>query len=133
MATVKGHGGYIKNITADPDFQLNVSSWEFTKDPRLTEKTHSGTGGYSAFQGTVKHVEWSADVPWDDTNFPEAAAVGLAEGAIVTLHLKLGDAALFYKVTGTTVNTIRVVTNNVEDIVRFNITGKGGVCAGPEA
>jgi len=103
---------------------LNVTKHTVRKTARLAEATHSGVAATN-FEKVVPHYEWSAEIPWDDTNLPDTDA-GLAEGAKVTIVFHDGDSGKTLTLTNTSVETLEQVDDNEKDIIRAVATGKGG-------
>lgn len=127
MATFhKGNGG--KAVIGGADF--NITDWELTKDGRLAETTHSGTAGWSRYQGTVKHAQWTMNLPWDSEDIPDTDRT-LDIGDVLTLTLHCGDSGKTYIVTSTTVSSVRTVVNNQNEIVRSTVSGMGGTVTDP--
>jgi hypothetical protein len=103
---------------------LHVTKWTVRKTARLAEATHSGTTATN-FEKVVPHFEWTAEVPWDDTNMPDVDA-GLAEGAKVTIVFHDGASGKTFTLTNTSVETLEQVNDNENDIIRVTVSGKGG-------
>lgn len=95
------------------------------KGSRLTENTHSGVLATN-YDPVVPDNAWSGSVPWDDTNIPDTD-FGLVAGAKVTLKFLLGAGGKFEILTGTTVETVEDIMDNAGDIIRTEISGRGGV------
>lgn len=104
---------------------LNCRMTRIKKGARLSENTHSGTSS-SNFETVVKDHAWSASVPWDDTNIPDTT-FGLVEGSKVTLIFTMGDTAKTETLTGTSVESVEDIFDNQGDIIRTEVSGKGGV------
>lgn len=103
---------------------LHCKNVRLRKMARLVENTHSGVSS-SNYQSVVPDHSWSCEIPWDDTNLPDTD-FGLTEGAVVTLVFNMGTSGKTATLTGTTVESLENVMDNSGDIVRTNITGKGG-------
>lgn len=99
------------------------------KAARLTENTHSGTSS-SNYEKVVPDHSWSLSVPWDDTNLPDTD-VGLTEGTKVTITFTMGGSGKTEVLTNTTVESLEDVMDNQGDIIRTEISGKGGVLTRP--
>jgi hypothetical protein len=99
------------------------------KGARLTETTHSGTSS-SVYQKVVKDHSWSLSVPWDDTNLPDTD-VGLNEGDVVTITFTMGGSGKTEVLTGTTVESLEDIMDSAGDIIRTEVSGKGGVITRP--
>lgn len=99
------------------------------KASRLAEATDSGTSS-SKYVPVVSDHSWSASVVWDDTNMPDTD-FGLTEGAVVTLRFNMGDSGKFETLTGTTVESVEDIMDNTGDVIRTEISGKGGVLTRP--
>jgi hypothetical protein len=104
---------------------LNARLTRLKKGARLAENTHSGTSS-SNYEKVVLDHSWSASIPWDDTNIPDTG-FGLAPGAKVTLIFTMGDTAKTETLTNTSVESVEDVFDNGGDIIRTEISGKGGV------
>lgn len=91
---------------------------------RLTENTHSGKAA-SNYEKVVEDNAWEAEVPWDDTNLPDTD-FGLVPGVQVTLVSYFGSSGKTETLTGTTVEQVRHIKNNANDILRSIVSGKGG-------
>jgi hypothetical protein len=94
------------------------------KASRLADNTNSGTAA-SDYIEVVKDHSWSASVPWDSDVIPDTD-FGLSEGARVTLKFNLGGTGKFETLTNTTVETLEDVMDSAGDIIRTEISGKGG-------
>jgi hypothetical protein len=99
------------------------------KGARLTDNTHSGTSS-SNYDMVVKDHSWSLSIPWDDTNLPDTD-VGLTEGSKVTIVFAMGGSGKTETLTSTTVESLEDVMDNAGDIIRTEISGKGGVITRP--
>lgn len=95
------------------------------KGARLSDNTHSGVAAAN-YDAVVPDHAWSASIPWDDTNIPDTD-FGLVEGAKVTLRFNQGATGKFEVLTGTTVEHVEDVHDNAGDIIRTEVSGKGGV------
>lgn len=99
------------------------------KNARLTENTHSGVSS-SNYDKVVPDHSWSASVPWDDANLPDTDA-GLVEGAKVTIVFAMGASGKSETLTNTTVESLEDVMDNAGDIIRTEVTGRGGALTRP--
>jgi len=108
---------------------LHCRMTRMRKAARLAETTHSGTSS-SVYQQVVKDHSWSASIVWDDTNLPDTD-FGLTEGAQVTLIFNIGGSGKTETLTGTTVESLEDIMDSTGDIIRTEITGKGGVLTRP--
>lgn len=99
------------------------------KGARLTENTHSGTSSTN-YDAVVPDNAWSGSVPWDSANQPDTN-FGLTPGAKVTLKFLLGATGKFEILTGTTVEVVEDVMDNAGDIIRTEVSGKGGILTPP--
>lgn len=108
---------------------LECTMTRFRKGARLAETTDSGTSS-SKYKQVVKDHSWSASVVWDDTNLPDTD-FGLVEGAEVTLKFNMGGSGKFEALTGTTVESCEDIMDNKGDVIRTEISGKGGVLTRP--
>lgn len=104
---------------------LNCTLTRLRKMSRLAETTNSGTSS-SQYQNVVKDHSWSASIPWDSTNIPDTT-FGLTEGAVVTLQFNMGGSTKFETLTGTTVESLEDIMDSKGDIIRTEVSGKGGV------
>jgi hypothetical protein len=108
---------------------LNCRMTRLSQGSRLTENTHSGTSSTN-FHAVVKDHSWSASIPWDDTNLPDTD-FGLIEGAQVTLVFNFGASGKTATLTSTSVERVEHVMDNAGDIIRTDISGRGGVLTRP--
>jgi hypothetical protein len=104
---------------------LNCRMTRWDQGARLTENTHSGTSSTN-FESVVKDHSWSASIPWDDTNLPDTD-FGLVEGAKVTLVFNAGASGKTCTLANTSVERLSFVCDNAGDIIRTDVTGRGGV------
>ncbi len=103
---------------------LNCRMTRLSQGARLAENTHSGTAATN-FEQVVKDHSWSASVPWDDTNLPDTD-FGLTEGAKVTLIFNFGASGKTATLTNTSVERVEHVMDNAGDIIRTEVSGRGG-------
>lgn len=115
-----GNGGY---ITVNGD-RLDINKWEHDNQSKNVENTHSGTEGATNFDHVVEHNEWSIAVPWDETNTPED--VSLVRGDKVDIVFQYGATGNSDTLTNTLVTSVKTVNDNQGDIIRVDVTGKGG-------
>jgi hypothetical protein len=120
MALHSGNGGEIVVGAVT----LHVTKWTVRKTARLAEATHSGKTATN-FEKVVPHYEWTAEIPWDDTNLPDTDA-GLVEGAKLTITFHDGASGKTLVLTDTSVETLEQVDDNENDIIRAVASGKGG-------
>jgi uncharacterized protein YndB with AHSA1/START domain len=99
------------------------------KAARLTDNTHSGTAS-SNYDKVVADHSWSLSIPWDDTNLPDTD-VGLTEGSKVTITFTMGGSGKTEVLTSTTVESLEDIMDNAGDIIRTEISGKGGTITRP--
>lgn len=99
------------------------------KASRLAEITDSSTSS-SRYQEVVKDHSWSASVVWDDTNLPDTD-VGLSEGLVVTITFTMGGSGKTEILTNTTVETLEDIMDSAGDVIRTELSGKGGVLTRP--
>lgn len=104
---------------------LHCTMTRLPKGARLAETTDSGTSS-SRYKMVVKDHRWAASVCWDDTNIPDTD-FGLVEGAEVTLIFMMGTTGKTNILTGTTVETCEDIMNSSGDVIRTELSGKGGV------
>lgn len=95
------------------------------KATRLAENTHSGTPSTN-YDAVVDDNAWSGSIPWDETNMPDVD-FGLINGSKVNLRFNKGTTGKFELLTNTTVESVEDVHDNAGDIIRTDISGKGGV------
>ncbi len=95
------------------------------KGARLADNTNSANSSTS-YISVVADNSWSASVPWDSTNIPDTG-FGLAPGAVVTLTFVLGGSGKVESLTSTTVEAVEDIMDSAGDIIRTEISGKGGV------
>jgi hypothetical protein len=91
---------------------------------RLTENSHSGVTS-SNYDKVIPDNAWSAQIPWDDTNLPDTD-FGLVPGTKVTLIFPTGSSGKSQTLTNTTVEAIRHLKDNANNIVMSFASGKGG-------
>lgn len=104
---------------------LHVTNFELVNNGRLAEVTDSSSNGSTEYAKVVDDNSWSCEAVFDSTNLPDTD-VGLASGAIVNITFTLGASSKTSTLTGTTVETYRIINNNQGDVVRASISGKGG-------
>lgn len=104
---------------------LHCRATRVRKAARLAENTHSGCAATN-YDAVVPDHSWNASVPWDETNIPDTD-FGLAPGDKVTVRFNQGSTGKFETLTDTTVETVEDIHDNAGDIIRTEITGKGGV------
>ncbi len=104
---------------------LHARLTRIRKGTRLTENTHSGTRS-TTFEAVVPDNAWSGSIPWDSSNIPDVD-FGLSQGAKVNLRINKGSSGKFEVLTGTSVEFCEDVHDNAGDIIRTDISGKGGV------
>lgn len=121
MALQSGHGGYVKAAT----LVIPVATWQANWRVRDAEATQSDSGGCSLYLPVVQDNSWEFHVGRDDTLFPEA--VGLTIGAVIsTMYFKLGAGTKGDKLTTTLITEVSPVVDNLGDLVRVTVRGKGG-------
>lgn len=103
---------------------LHCHVTEVTDRSRLAENTHSGKTSTN-YDAVVPDNAWTATVPWDDTNLPDTD-FGLVPGVKVTLKFPSGASGKFHQLAGTTVETVRSVKDNANNILMSFVSGKGG-------
>lgn len=104
---------------------LHCTNVRIEKGARLGETTSSASASTSYIPVVFDH-SWSASVPWDDTNLPDTD-FGLEPGAVVALVSGYGESGKNQTLTGTTVEKVTDVLDNRGDIIRTEISGRGGV------
>jgi hypothetical protein len=131
MATyLAGHGGAFV-VGTGAGTEVGIFTWTLNKDPRLAETTNSGTGGSTRYKRTVKDNSWTIELPVDSDQILETVLSLDSGSELAQVKFQLGESALAYTLTNTTVETMVPVVNNQNDIVRMTITGKGGALTGP--
>lgn len=108
---------------------LAVTMSRVRKFARLAETTNSGTSS-SQYQKVVSDHSWSASIPWDSTNLPDTD-FGLVEGTVVTITFNMGGSAKTEVLTNTTVESLEDIMDSKGDIIRTEVSGKGGVLTRP--
>lgn len=108
---------------------LNCRLTRLRKAARLTENTHSGVAN-SNYEKVVGDHSWSASIPWDDSNLPDTD-FGLVEGAKVTLIFNMGGSGKTETLTNTTVESVEDIMDNQGDIIRTEVSGRGGALTRP--
>lgn len=125
MANWSGNGSSLVIAAA----ALATTLTRLRKMARLAETTNSGTSS-SQYQAVVSDHSWSASCVWDDTNLPDTD-FGLIEGAVVTLKFNMGASGKFETLTNTTVESLEDIMDARNDVIRTDISGKGGVLTRP--
>jgi uncharacterized protein YndB with AHSA1/START domain len=108
---------------------LHCRNVRVRKGARLADNTHSGTSSTN-YDKVVSDHSFSLSVPWDDTNLPDTD-VGLVEGAKVSITFTMGGSGKTETLTNTTVESCEDIFDNAGDIIRTEISGKGGVLTRP--
>lgn len=103
---------------------LHCQVTEIIDRARLVENTHSGVTSTN-FDKVVPDNAWSAQIPWDDTNLPDTD-FGLVPGVKVTLKFPSGATGKFQTLTGTSVEMLRHMKDNGNNIIMTFASGKGG-------
>jgi uncharacterized protein YndB with AHSA1/START domain len=125
MANWSGNGSsMVVGVTT-----LHARLTRVRKGARLTENTHSGTSS-SNYDKVVPDHSWSGSIPWDDANLPDTD-VGLTEGSKVTIVFALGASGKSETLTNTTVEFLEDIMDNQGDIIRTEVSGRGGVLTRP--
>lgn len=127
MAFWSGNGG---GITVGGGSEQNIGRWEVNSNARLTENTHSGTGGSTNYELVVYDNSSTIEIPVDDTALPDTD-MGLVRGAKVTVVFQMGGSGKTCTLTNTTVENATYINDPAQDIVRFRVTTKGGVFTAP--
>lgn len=91
---------------------------------RLVENSHSGVTS-SNYEKVIADNAWSAVIPWDDTNLPDTD-FGLVPGAKVTLKFPSGATGKFQQLANTSVEALRHLKDNANNILMTFASGKGG-------
>jgi hypothetical protein len=79
----------------------------------------------SNYDKVVADNAWSAQIPWDDANLPDTD-FGLITGAKVTLTFPSGASGKFQTLTDTSVEALRHLKDNANNIIMTFASGKGG-------
>lgn len=117
-----GNGGTITSGAV----VTNVKQWTCNTGSRTTENTHSGTGGYTNYEHVVFDARWTAEGPLDTSNLPDSTGL-FVPGTKVSAKFKNGADARFILLVGTIIEDYEVIDDNTSDIVRWRMSGKGGV------
>jgi molybdopterin biosynthesis enzyme MoaB len=104
---------------------LHARLTRLRKGSRLTENTHSGTASTN-YDAVVPDNSWSGSIPWDEANIPDTD-FGLTPGTKVDLIFNVGDTGLTEELEDTTVEYVEDIFDNAGDIIRTEVSGKGGV------
>lgn len=119
MATWRGQGGAVTVLSNNT--ALGVSKWEADESAVLANKTNSKSAGHKQRQATVRDTAITIELPWDDTQDPEA--LGLIPGAVLKAVLSKGESGKKCS-TNTFIIEHRKFTNDEdEDIVRLVLSG----------
>ena len=126
MAAIPGNGGYVKVGTAGAAVRVDVGDWSLSDNNRLVDGT---TSAYSSsnYEGTIGDHSVDLTLLADDTNFPETA--GLVSGSKISISLHLGTLAKWHTISGATVATIGTVDKSDGDVIRMQVSCKGGTLA----
>jgi len=119
MATWRGQGGAVTvlgNNTA-----LGVSKWTADETVVLANKTNSKSAGHKQRQGTVRDSTFSIELPWDDTQDPEA--LGLVPGSVIALTLNKGESGKKMSTSQAVIEKRGWVNDEDEDLVRLVLSG----------
>ena len=104
---------------------LKVHKTQISKTMRLAENSHSGVSATN-FEAVIPHYEWSASIPFDDTVLIDTDA-GMIEGAKIDFSFMDGLSGKFCGLTGTSVEKIDQVVDVSQNIIMYEVSGKGGV------
>lgn len=119
MATWRGNGG--KVLVGASNIELGVSKWTAEETIILANKTNSKSAGHKQRQGTVKDTKLSFELPWDDTQDPNA--IGIFNGAIIKVQLYKGESGKKMVADQAIIETVSYINDEDEDIVRLSVTG----------
>jgi hypothetical protein len=92
-----------------------------TKKNRLSETTHSGSGGNAQYIKTVNEYSGSVTANWDSTAVPEAV---IDVGSTVNLVLYMGDSNKAYSISAI-IETLEPSVPNQQGHVTYSFTWKG--------
>ncbi len=115
MSKVNGHGGWwVKEVPEGTSQSqrpvIHNAEYEVETAAEAHECRSAGCGGWTEGLPVVRRVEHATmRVAEDDVAYPQA--LGLTEGAELTLWLKRGALAQYDKVEKTIVATVRVVND----------------------
>lgn len=119
MSTWRGHGG--KCIVTNTNIELGISKWSADETSVLANKTNSKSLGHKQRQKTVDDTSWTIELPWDDTQDPNA--IGLASGSTIKLVLEKGESGKKMTSNSAIIEKVGYVNDEDEDIVRLVISG----------
>lgn len=120
MATFhSGQSGKAKLGAAGAD--INITDWSLSLTSRLAETTHSGSGGYAAWQHVLAEGNGTFNAPWDSEQVPDTD-IGIGPGDTISdLRLFCGDSTKFFSFAAV-VESLQTVVNTQNDIVRYTIS-----------
>lgn len=119
MATWRGHGGAVK--IKSPQVTLGVSKWTVDESAVLANKTNSTSLGHKQRQATVRDTSITIELPWDDTQDPDA--LGLNPGTSHVLELNKGESGKKMATNTFVIEKRGFIDDEDEDIVRLVISG----------
>lgn len=103
---------------------LHCHVTEVVDRSRLVENTHSGKTATN-YDPVVPDNAWSAEIPWDSENLPDTDFL-LIPGTKVTLKFPSGGTGKFQQLAATTVEMLRHLKDNANNIIKTFASGKGG-------
>ena len=109
MAKVAGLGGYWV-VAGTPNVIQHNAEYELDIESINDDVTDSGSTGWVAGLPVIKKFNsGTLSTPEDDASYPEA--IGLVEGAILTIWFKRGADAVYDQVVYTIVKSFRYKNN----------------------
>lgn len=112
MAKVSGLGGYWV-VSGSPNITVHNSEYEYETDGEIDDVTDSSSVGWRQGLPIIKKMASATiTIPEDDAGYPEAA--GLVENAVLDIWFKRGAKALYDKVVGTIVKSVRVMNDQTK-------------------
>jgi hypothetical protein len=124
MSKVNAHGGYWV-VEGAPSVRVDNAEHEIDIEEMIDDTTDSGSGGAAEGLPCIYKVQsLSMSVAEDDVAYPEA--LGLTQGARLTIFAKRGALAQWDKVANTIVKTLRKINDNNGKARRVNVVCEYG-------
>lgn len=127
MAKISGHGGYVL-LDAVSDTRIDNISYEYDIEEVIDDVTDSGSSGVAEGLAILYKVNSVVIEVFDNDSVSFATAVGVTEGATITIFCKKGTNAKADKFTGTIVRNVHV-SNTQTGARRVRITTEFGTLA----
>lgn len=108
MAKISGHGGFLA-LDGSPDKRVDNVSYESDIDEIIDDVTDSGSGGAAEGLPIIYKINSLVIEVVDSDHANFAIAIGITEGAVVTLTAKRGAAAEYDKFANTIVRNVHTV------------------------